>query len=107
MLDTPFTLAGVHLYVSVMITVIAIALLYLSINHKRYDLSLLIIVLYVLQLIFTPLRYAEIRPDPAASWRQPLTEEPPVERVHVPAGKDRMKALEAKTEENWRIINEN
>ena len=107
MLDMPLSLTGVHLYVSIITAAVAIALLYLSIHHKRYDLALLVIALYVLQLLFTPVRYAEIKPDPATSWRQPLAEESPVERIYVPAGKDRMKALDAKTEENWRIIDEN
>ena len=105
--DTPFTLTGVHLYVSIITAAIAVALLYLSAKHRRYDLTLLVIVLYVLQLLFSPLRYAEIKPDPTAEWRQPLADEPPVERVYVPAGKDRIKILDAKNEDNWRIINEN
>ena len=105
--DIPFTLTGVHLYVSLMLLALSAAALYVSIDKKRYDLALLIITLYVLQLLFSPLRYAEIKPDPTAEWRQPLADEPHVERVYVPAGKDRLKMLDAKNEDNWRIINEN
>lgn len=108
MLDQPFSLTGVHLYISIITAAIAIALLYLSIHHKRYDLALLVITLYVLQLLFSFVRFAdpELTID-TAPWRAPLAEEQSVERVYVPSARDREARLDAKNEEHWRSIDEN